>query len=55
MYNGLITKDEKSKVVYHNLEESATIINMSRRTLDEYRHQIQLGRSFNYDFVANFD
>jgi len=50
-YNGF--KNEKADFIKHTLDESAKIVGISKKSLDDYLLQLRLGRKFGFDFNAN--
>ncbi len=50
-YNGF--KNENGIFIKHTLDDSAKIIGISKKSLDDYLLQLRLGRKFGFDFNAN--
>lgn len=50
-YNGF--KNENGTFIKHNLDDSAKIIGISKKSLDDYLLQLRLGRKFGFDFNSN--
>jgi len=64
LYLGLMTPDEvpgvapsktTSKHKKLSLEESATYVGVSKKSLDDYLLQLRFGRKFGFSFVENRD
>lgn len=51
LYNGF--NDELGKFTKYSLDEAAKIIDISKKSLDDYLLQLRLGRKFGFDFNAN--
>ncbi len=51
LYNGYY--DNEGKFTKYSLDESAKIIGISKKSLDDYLLQLRHGRKFGYDFNAN--
>ena len=50
-YNGF--KNENGVFIKHTLDDSAKIIGISKKSLDDYLLQLRLGRKFGFDFNSN--
>lgn len=53
MYNGYY--DEKQELKRMSLEDAATQVGVSKKSLDDYLSQIRLGRYNGFDFNKNKD
>jgi hypothetical protein len=51
LYNGFY--DETGKFTKYSLDESAKIIGISKKSLDDYLLQLRLGRKYGFDFNSN--
>ena len=50
-YNGF--KNENGTFIKHSLDDSAKIIGISKKSLDDYLLQLRLGRKYGFDFNFN--
>lgn len=50
-YNGF--KNENGTFIKHTLDDSAKIIGISKKSLDDYLLQLRLGRKYGFDFNMN--
>jgi hypothetical protein len=53
LYNGFY--DEKQELKRMSLEDAATMVGVSKKSLDDYLSQIRLGRYNGFDFNKNKD
>ncbi len=53
LYNGL--PDSTGKIVRYSLEEAASIVGVSKKSLDDYLSQLRKGRKYGYDFNLHKD
>ena len=51
LYNGYY--DENKKFIKYSLEDAAKLLNISKKSLDDYLLQLRLGRKFGFDFNLN--
>ena len=50
LYNG-VQKD--GKLVRYSLEEAAKLIDVSKKSLDDYLLQLRFGKKYNFDFIKH--
>lgn len=58
LYNGVLvpTKDESSSELQRwSLEDAATKVGVSKKSLDDYLLQLRFGKKFGFDFESNKD
>lgn len=53
LYNGFY--NEEGKFIKHTLDDAAKLINISKKSLDDYLLQLRLGRKFGFNFNGNKD
>jgi hypothetical protein len=56
MYNGVMAVDElheKPFLQRYSLEESASKVGVSKKSLDDYLLQLRFGKKFGFDFDSN--
>ena len=53
LYSGRV--DEKGNLVRYTLENAARKMGMSKKSLDDYLHQIRMGKRYKFEFKKNQD
>lgn len=53
LYSGRV--DEKGNLVRYTLENAARKMGMSKKSLDDYLHQIRMGKRYKFEFKKKQD